>query len=329
VTPFTTDMLVKRIVSTPSDMPDQQDRGLGLYMSSRPLPGFDQAKIKSVYSPIAKNLTNQVITGTCTFKTDEGKEMMLTDVLIIHDHMKLLKPLFPQTQEELEENLKQLGLPKSICEKVELGDDSHGKTLLTVKATRYHNDAGNVVILGDAAHATFPSLSAGYQTGLQDVDVLLGCLYNCKTKKDALVEFSKQRVAIGRALVDISNLITYSPASVLSSAGTSSLMKFVGRFVCHGLTCGLVKAPSPYLSKTSDAYFEYLTGEKTTVELAGEWEREIVQMNRELQGWKQESKEDHDTWLTGRSAYLYNPTPKLAHGTSIKSTRWSSRQMKK
>eukprot|EP00578_Thalassiosira_sp_NH16_P003977 CAMPEP_0181132540 /NCGR_PEP_ID=MMETSP1071-20121207/31047_1 /TAXON_ID=35127 /ORGANISM="Thalassiosira sp., Strain NH16" /LENGTH=174 /DNA_ID=CAMNT_0023218875 /DNA_START=284 /DNA_END=805 /DNA_ORIENTATION=+ len=74
VTPFTLDLLVKRIVSTPSDMPDQQDRGMGLYMSGKPLPSFDQAKIKSAYSPIAKNLTNQVIAGTCTFKSDEGKE---------------------------------------------------------------------------------------------------------------------------------------------------------------------------------------------------------------------------------------------------------------
>ena len=79
-----------------------------------------------------------------------------------------------------------------------------------------------------------------------------------------------------RALVDVSNLAAYSPASVLSSAGTSSLMKYVCRFVCHGLTCGLVKSPSPFLSNTSDAYVECVTGEKTTVELSfhQSWQRQ-------------------------------------------------------
>jgi len=315
VTPCPQDLLVSRIISTPSEIPGLSHKnGLQFYLSTKPPPGFE-AKIKSEYSPMAKGLSNMAMTGTCCYRTDEGKEMMVTDVLMCRDHIKLSRSLFPETQEELDENLKQLGLPKPICENLELGEDSHGRTLLTVKATQYHNDAGNVVILGDAAHATFPSLSGGFQTGLQDVYVLLDCLCKCKTKEEALVEFSKQRVAIGRALVDVSNIIAYSPASVISSAGKSSLMKYFCRFICHGLTCGLVKSPNPMLSSTSDAYRDYLEGKKTTVELADEWEREIVTMNQELEGWKQESKEEHDTWLKGRSVYLYSPV--------------STRQMKK
>ena len=303
VTPFPLDVLVRRIISTPSETPDlSPENGIGFYMSTKPAPGLE-ARIKTEYSPIAKGLTNIVMTGTNLLKTDDGDDMLITDVLIHRDHVKLSQSLFPQTQEELEASLEQLGLPKTICEKLELGEDARGRAIYTVKATRYHNDEGNIVILGDAAHATFPSLSRGYQMGLQDVETLVDCLDISKTRKEALVEFSKQRVPIGRALVDVSNLLAYSPASVVSSAGTSSLMKFLCRFICHGLTCGIAKAPSPMLSSTSDAYYDYLKGKKTTVELADKWAREIVAMNRELDTWSQDRRASLHVKVQRRSMY--------------------------
>ena len=118
--------------------------------------------------------------------------MLLTEVLIQRDHINLSRSLYPQTQDELEENLKQLGVPTSICEQLELPVDSRERVLYTVKATQYHNDSGNVAIIGDSAHATYYSLGGGLNSGLDDVTCIIDCLCkHGKLKKTALIEYSE------------------------------------------------------------------------------------------------------------------------------------------
>ena len=96
-----------------------------------------------------------------------------------------------------------------------------------MKTTQYHNGAGNIAILGDAAHATFPSIGGGLNTGLQDVETLVDCICQCnRSSSENLSEYSKQRVPVGRVLVDISNLLTYSPAPPVSTGGTGAMVNF-------------------------------------------------------------------------------------------------------
>ena len=85
----------------------------------------------------------------------------------------------------------------SICEQLELPVDSRERVLYTVKATQYHNDSGNVAIIGDSAHATYPSPGGGLNSGLEDVMCVIDCL--CKQdelRKMALIKYSEQRVPV-------------------------------------------------------------------------------------------------------------------------------------
>lgn len=245
------------------------------HMSSKALPGLEAAT-KTKYSPLAKNLLNLAIIFTSKFGAFQAEkdeeEMILTEVLIQRDHIELSRSLYPITQEELEDNLAQLNVPKSVYEQLELLQDSRERVIYTVNEAQYHNDLGNVAIIGDSAHACYPSLGGGYNSGLEDVTYICDCICNNNesNKTGALLQYSKQRAPVGRALVDISTLLTYSPALLVSSAGQGRLLQFACRALIHFLTCGLVKASTPSMSVNNDAVMEYATCQKTTVELAEE-----------------------------------------------------------
>lgn len=283
---FPLSVLILRTLSVPTDTPDlSPEDGIQLYMSTKPPPGCESGTIKTKFSPISKKLTNLGVAYTQSVRAEGGGDKLITEIFIHRDHIKLDSvSLYPRTQGELKENLRQLGVPNSLVEKLELPvSGSRERVIYTVKAERYHNGEGNVAILGDAAHATYPSLGGGYNTGLQDVETLVDCVLHGKS----LSEYSKQRVPVGRALVDISNLLVYSPALPVSSAGPARLIRFSCRALAHYLTRGLTKAPSPFIAcrRSQDPLVQYATCEKTTVQLAEKWKREIKRMDREMEAF--------------------------------------------
>lgn len=310
VVPFPQDLLMRRIILNPleddlSDFP----KDLRVYVSTKPPPG-PEATVTTKYSSKAKPLTNTAMVYSGTFKADGESTMHITDVFFLRDHVKLSRSPFPQTQEELEENMKQLGMPQGIHDKLKLGETNRERVIYTVKATQYHNDAGNVAILGDAAHATFPSLGAGYNTGLQDVETLVDLLCENKgSKLDVLAAYSKQRVPVGRALVDVSNLLAYNPSQLASTAGSVSMLRAGCRLLGSCLTCGLFGLPAMF----SNALFEYQTGEKTTVELADEWKRDIAVMNREMKMWETDRSASVQMKLNAKRRMSLERASRLQH----------------
>ena len=227
VHPFPQSILILRLISKASETPDlAPDDGMLLFMSSKALPGLG-ATTKTKYSPSAKRFSNLAILFTQPFP-GEDRDTLLTEVLIQRDYINQSRSFYPETQQELEETLKQLGVPTSVCEKLVLTENSRERVLYTVKATKYYNSSGNVAIIGNSAHATYPSLSGGFNTGLEDVTCIIDCIckHNCFTKR-ALMEYSEQRAPVGNTLVNISSLLAYTPSFLVSSAGTRDILRFV------------------------------------------------------------------------------------------------------
>ena len=68
----------------------------------------------------------------------------------------------------------------------------------------YHSLKAGVVIMGDAAHATSPSIGMGMNTALRDAQVFSEILEETNDKfEEALPEFSKARVCEGNSLSDL------------------------------------------------------------------------------------------------------------------------------
>ena len=68
----------------------------------------------------------------------------------------------------------------------------------------YHSVQTSIVIMGDAAHATSPSIGMGMNTALRDAQIFHKILVECKDNLDeALPIFSKERVKEGNALSDL------------------------------------------------------------------------------------------------------------------------------
>jgi kynurenine 3-monooxygenase len=81
-----------------------------------------------------------------------------------------------------------------------------------VHCNYYHSDKLNAIIMGDAAHATSPSIGMGMNTALGDVSALNRILDECNDDWNAVLPaFSKERVKEGRALTDLAyNLFSHS-----------------------------------------------------------------------------------------------------------------------
>ncbi len=68
----------------------------------------------------------------------------------------------------------------------------------------YHSTDINVVIMGDAAHATSPSIGMGMNTALRDASVLYQLLQQHKDSfEEVLPTFSQERVKEGNSLTDL------------------------------------------------------------------------------------------------------------------------------
>ncbi|GFH46229.1 FAD/NAD(P)-binding domain-containing protein [Chaetoceros tenuissimus] len=86
-----------------------------------------------------------------------------------------------------------------------------------VHCNRYHSKAMSVIIMGDAAHATSPSLAMGMNTALRDAQVLHQLLNEHEDNLDiVLEEFSRARVKEGNSLTSLSsNLYCLDPTTQL------------------------------------------------------------------------------------------------------------------
>jgi kynurenine 3-monooxygenase len=73
-----------------------------------------------------------------------------------------------------------------------------------VHCNYYHSDKLSAIIMGDAAHATSPSIGMGMNTALGDASALNRLLDQYEDDWDAVLPaFSKERVKEGRALTDL------------------------------------------------------------------------------------------------------------------------------
>lgn len=73
-----------------------------------------------------------------------------------------------------------------------------------VHCNYYHSDKLSAIIMGDAAHATSPSIGMGMNTALGDAAALNRILDECNDDWDAVLPaFSNERVKEGRALTDL------------------------------------------------------------------------------------------------------------------------------
>ncbi|GAQ81515.1 hypothetical protein KFL_000820230 [Klebsormidium nitens] len=79
-------------------------------------------------------------------------------------------------------------------------------TSMQLKCSVYHDTEGRAVLIGDAAHATSPTLGQGCNTALEDAATLASLLLETETVSelpDALESYSGLRVPEGHALVDV------------------------------------------------------------------------------------------------------------------------------
>lgn len=83
--------------------------------------------------------------------------------------------------------------------------ESPNSALLQIKCDPYHAPGSRVAILGDAAHACVPFYGQGMNAAFEDCLLLSEIMDECGMDTNrALPEFTRQRVAAGQALVDLS-----------------------------------------------------------------------------------------------------------------------------
>lgn len=89
-----------------------------------------------------------------------------------------------------------------------IGNGRWNRTAM-VHCNRYHNTETRVVIMGDAAHATSPSIGMGMNTALRDAQVFVELLDAHKDNLDlVLPAFSEARVKEGNSLTDLAFHLT-------------------------------------------------------------------------------------------------------------------------
>ena len=102
-----------------------------------------------------------------------------------------------------------------------------------VHCNYYHSDKLNAIIMGDAAHATSPSIGMGMNTALGDASALNRLLDEYNDDWDAVLPaFSKERVKEGRALTDLSyNLFSHSQSQQIQLLLTSVVRNGLSKFL--------------------------------------------------------------------------------------------------
>lgn len=86
--------------------------------------------------------------------------------------------------------------------------DQRPSSILETRCNRYHDEAGQAVLVGDAAHAMSSSLAQGCQAAFADVVALDECLQESNNDlKVALAHYSARQVKEGHAIADLNTLL--------------------------------------------------------------------------------------------------------------------------
>ncbi|WP_299413072.1 NAD(P)/FAD-dependent oxidoreductase [Acaryochloris sp. IP29b_bin.148] len=127
-------------------------------------------------------------------------------------------------------------------------------SILETHCDRYHDQTGQAVLVGDAAHAMSSFLAQGCQAAFADVVALDRCLQASEDQlQDALPQYSALQVKEGHAITEL-NILLRPQAKWVSSLFSVAMMmqgklnqRFPNRFS---------PTPSTLLSKTSMPYAE-------------------------------------------------------------------------
>jgi kynurenine 3-monooxygenase len=107
-----------------------------------------------------------------------------------------------------------------------------------VHCNLYHSSELKIIIMGDAAHATSPSIGMGMNTALRDAQVLCRILGETNDDLDkALPKYSKERVKEGNSLTDLS----FHSYCLSERAQLVESLHMVIRSKLHGLLPWLVE----------------------------------------------------------------------------------------
>jgi kynurenine 3-monooxygenase len=125
-------------------------------------------------------------------------------------------------------------------------------SILETRCNRYHDEAGQAVLVGDAAHAMSSFLAQGCQAAFADVIALDKCLQEANNDlKVALAHYSARQVQEGHAITDLNTLLN-------PQAKWLSLLFRVAMFIQGKLSQRFPNwfspAPATLLSKTTLPY---------------------------------------------------------------------------
>lgn len=86
--------------------------------------------------------------------------------------------------------------------------DQRPSSILETQCNRYHDEAGQAVLIGDAAHAMSSFLAQGCQAAFADAVALDACLQEASNDlKVALANYSTRQVKEGHAITDLNTLL--------------------------------------------------------------------------------------------------------------------------
>lgn len=125
-------------------------------------------------------------------------------------------------------------------------------SIVETQCNRYHDDSGQAVLVGDAAHAMSSLLAQGCQAAFADVVVLDQCLQTAEDElKVALTKYSALQVKEGHAITELNTLLRPKAKWLARLFGTAMMIqsklsqRFPNRFS---------PTPSTLLSRTNLPY---------------------------------------------------------------------------
>ena len=142
---------------------------------------------------ISAILVNQVdgsLSGTVTFPRENNP---IANLSTTEEVIQFFREYFPEISQFLPESEAEAFLNRPIS------------SILTIRCNRYHHD-DSVLIIGDAAHATSPSLGQGCNASFEDVALFDELLNEYSDNfAEAISQFTLRRLPDAHALVELSD----------------------------------------------------------------------------------------------------------------------------
>jgi kynurenine 3-monooxygenase len=130
--------------------------------------------------------------------------------------------------------------------------DQRPSSILETRCQRYHDEAGQAVLVGDAAHAMSSFLAQGCQAAFADVVALDACLQaDNDNLKVALAHYSAHQVQEGHAITDLNTLL--NPQAKWLSLLFGMAMTIQGK-LSQRLPAWFSPTPATLVSKTTLPY---------------------------------------------------------------------------